>query len=64
MVAKVAFSEMSKLKICCLCGKKFRGWGNNPYPLEKTEKTCCDSCNVSKVIPARFKLHFNKEVKE
>ena len=45
--------------ICCLCGKKRGGYGNNPYPLmEDTDKKpnrCCDECNCTKVIPARLK---------
>mgnify|MGYP003313527554 CR=1 FL=1 len=34
---------MEKQK-CCICGKEFVGWGNNPYPL-KNEGRCCDECN-------------------
>ncbi|MDO4527693.1 MAG: hypothetical protein Q4C03_02770 [bacterium] len=41
--------------ICCLCGKKFHGWGNNPYPVNKDAGTeCCDSCDDTKVVPARI----------
>jgi len=45
-------------EICCICGKKFRGYGNNPYPAVKDEEgaVCCDSCNRKVVIPARLKL--------
>ncbi len=39
---------------CCLCGKSFTGYGNNPYPVDKDlEHRCCDVCNVTKVLPAR-----------
>lgn len=39
---------------CCLCGKSFTGYGNNPYPVDKNpEHRCCDICNVTKVLPAR-----------
>ena len=42
---------------CCVCGKGYIGYGNNPYPLTKeneTEKRCCDECNSKYVIPARI----------
>ena len=40
--------------ICCICGKEFEGYGNNPYPLVEDENAvCCDECNV-KVIEARL----------
>ena len=40
---------------CCLCGKKFSGFGNNPWPIDmRTDARCCDECNLSKVIPARL----------
>lgn len=38
---------------CCLCGKRFSGYGNNPYPIKK-EGRCCDECNSSLVIPVRI----------
>ena len=37
---------------CVLCGVQFTGWGNNPQPL--AEGHCCDDCNWTRVIPARF----------
>lgn len=51
--AKKALNEASK-KICCLCGKEIKGYGNNPYPLESPDKKCCDECN-DKVVQARLK---------
>lgn len=40
---------------CCICGKEFEGYGNNPYPLADGEdKRCCDECNWAYVIPARL----------
>ena len=48
-------------KICCICGKEFEGWGNNPYPL-KEEGLCCDECNFNKALPARIYL-LNKDKK-
>ena len=44
-----------KLFTCCLCGHKFEGYGNNAEPLVEYG-ICCDTCNVTKVIPARIKL--------
>ena len=40
---------------CCLCGKKFEGYGNNPWPLKQSGR-CCDDCNEAEVIPARIYL--------
>lgn len=45
-------------KICCICGKPFKEWGNNPWPI-KEEGTCCNACNQTRVIPAR--IHKIKE---
>ena len=41
-------------KICCICGKEFEGYGNNPAPV-KNDGQCCDDCNMNVVIPARFR---------
>lgn len=43
-------------KVCCICGKEFKGWGNNPWPV-KEDGECCNSCNSQKVIPARIAIH-------
>jgi len=47
---------------CCLCDDVFEGYGNNPDPVKNTEgedfdteEECCDRCNSTKVMPARFK---------
>ena len=42
-----------KTKICCLCGKEYKGYGNNALPLH--DGKCCNECNSLKVIPARLK---------
>lgn len=39
-------------KICSICKKYFKGYGNMAYPL--TIGICCDKCNI-KVIAVRFK---------
>jgi hypothetical protein len=44
----------AEAKICCLCGKVFTEWGNNPAPLAPSTERCCDDCNATKVIPARL----------
>lgn len=46
-----------KIRYCCICGKKFRPgeWGNNPEPVKPySSGTCCDECNMEKVVPARL----------
>ena len=46
--------------VCCICGKEFEGWGNNPYPVVKDEDArCCDDCNAMCVIPARIEALSN-----
>ena len=43
-----------KEHVCCICGKRFKGYGNNPDPLKK-EGRCCDECN-KEVIKARLEM--------
>lgn len=43
--------------ICCICGKKFKEYGNNPAPV-KDEGLCCNECNFNVVIPARMDMMF------
>lgn len=42
------------MKKCCVCGKEFVGYGNNPYPV-KESGACCDECNYRVVLPARLR---------
>lgn len=43
--------------VCCICGKKFTGFGNNPFPVNKeAEARCCDDCNYTVVVPARLEV--------
>lgn len=57
---KNAFGETlieGKVKndICCICGEKIEGYGNNPEPYMSAEVgRCCDLCNQKFVIPARL----------
>ena len=41
-----------EVKTCCICGKKFRGFGNNAQPVK--DGRCCDECNSTVVINARL----------
>jgi DNA-directed RNA polymerase subunit RPC12/RpoP len=47
---------------CVICGKKFKGYGNNPRPV-KNEGVCCDECNWKYVIPKRAGLTAKDSVK-
>jgi len=49
---------------CCICGKEFKGFGNNPNgaldlydrPIDfKFKDRCCDQCNQDTVVPGRIK---------
>lgn len=46
-------NKNNEVKTCCICGRSFTGWGNNPWPV-KDDGECCDKCNLDKVIPARI----------
>lgn len=45
------------MKKCCICGKKYEGFGNNPEPV-KNKGRCCDACNEKYVIFARLEKLF------
>ena len=45
--------ELEKGGICCFCGAKFSGYGNNAEPVSNGR--CCDWCNFAVVIPARVR---------
>lgn len=47
-----------EVKICPLCGKPYKGWGNNPYPLNVGR--VCDKCNLNVIIPMRIIMNRNK----
>ena len=51
---KFKLVEAAESKICCICKKPFDGYGNNAEPV--CSGSCCDECNMKKVIPARMKL--------
>lgn len=48
--------------VCCICGVKFTGWGNNPYPVVTDENArCCDICNNNVVLSARLSQMFGRK---
>lgn len=49
-------------KICCLCGKPFTEFGNNPAPFEG--ERCCDDCDNRIVIPERIRLEKERRSNE
>ena len=48
-------AKKNEKKVCCICGKDFQGFGNNPWPI-KNDGECCDECNATEVLPARLRL--------
>lgn len=47
---------------CCLCGKVIKGYGHNPYPLDKREgMMCCDKCNNKVIVERVYKSMCKKE---
>ena len=53
-------AKEGEANVCCICGKEFEGYGNNPAPYKNTG-VCCDECNARYVIPARIeRLHKRK----
>ena len=38
-------ADSLETKTCCICGKSFKGYGHNPYPI-KDEGRCCDECSI------------------
>lgn len=53
---KVFFEEEgphSAMHTCCLCERRFYGWGNNPQPV-RDSGVCCDDCNYSVVLKERL----------
>lgn len=55
--------DETNVRTCCLCGQRFIGWGNDPWPVlpeielkDDEDAVCCDECNFTRVIPARLDL--------
>ena len=57
------FKLRDEKQICCICGKEFEGYGNNPDPV-KQEGVCCDKCNEEVVIPERIRRMFGGKKNE
>jgi hypothetical protein len=62
---------METKKVCCICGKEFTGFGNNPKGAVDTNKKviqwsesdrCCDECNHKYVLPGRM-FRFYRTIK-
>jgi hypothetical protein len=48
--------------LCVFCGENVGEFGgNSPVPLKDFTERCCDSCNFSKVIPARYEAYITKK---
>lgn len=53
---------MSETKyICCICGRKVKGYGNDPWPLKELGR-CCDYCNWTVVLHERDKLRMESRL--
>ena len=51
--------------ICCICGEKIEGYGNNPEPYMSADAgRCCDLCNQKFVVPARLDQQQSAENEE
>lgn len=46
---------------CCICGKEFEGYGNNPSPIMDNGR-CCDECDRTVVKPARILFGRKRDV--
>lgn len=46
---------MTESNSCCLCGADYGRYGHNPDPVSSSGR-CCDTCNATVVIPARFAM--------
>lgn len=59
---------MENKNVCCICGKEFEGYGNNPWPIGwdvySEEDRCCNECNTNIVIPARIADLYSKNNKK
>lgn len=53
------YQDLNRAGSCCLCDGDFFDFGHNPWPLVPDDddySRCCDSCNTSKVLPARLAM--------
>lgn len=54
--------EKTQENICCICGRKFIGYGYNPYPV-KEEGRCCKLCNYTVVLEERLNEFYERQKK-
>lgn len=52
--------EKTQENRCCICGRKFIGYGYNPYPV-KEEGRCCGMCNYMVVVPKRLNELYKRQ---
>jgi len=58
LVSRYTFGNNTKNYTCCICGRKFHDYGNNPQPIsQKIEDRCYNECNQKHVMPARIARH-------
>lgn len=50
--------EEGKSYRCPLCGKSFKGYGNDPWPIV-TDRVCSE-CDWKVIIPLRIKLNAHR----
>lgn len=51
-------------RICCICKKEIKDYGNNPSPIEhEKDEVCCNDCNFNVIIPLRLLLKKKREGK-
>lgn len=48
------YDPSEETQYCSICKRPFEGWGNNADPVNNGR--CCDTCNMTVVIPARMTL--------
>lgn len=56
---KVKSEYEAEDKFCSICGDPILGYGNSANPVN--DEVCCDTCNLSVVVPARLKLANQQE---
>lgn len=52
--------EKTQENICCICDRKFIGYGYNPYPI-KEEERCCKLCNYTVVLEERLNEFYERQ---
>ncbi len=49
----------NKIQKCSICGKIYKGYGNNAFPIDWGR--CCNECNDKFVIPLRVMMIENPD---